>query len=84
MLSDSTEGYDRGKKFESYQRIRSLAHYLLVSQRQVRVEHFCRVPGTNPDNQWLLQVLGRGQTLLLDALECRIAIDGFYHKVFET
>lgn len=31
VLSDSTEAYDRGKKFEHYRQIPSLREYLLVS-----------------------------------------------------
>ena len=32
VLSDSTEAYDRGKKFEHYRTIPSLKHYVLVAQ----------------------------------------------------
>ncbi len=32
VLSDSTEKYDRGDKFEQYQAITSLRDYVLVSQ----------------------------------------------------
>ena len=32
VLSESTEAYDRGKKFEHYQYIESLTDYLLVTQ----------------------------------------------------
>jgi len=40
VLSASTEKYDRGLKWEGYQRIGSLRDYLLVSQSSVRIEHF--------------------------------------------
>ena len=40
VLSDSTEGYDRGEKFGHYQRITSLKEYVLVSQHTPRVEVF--------------------------------------------
>jgi Uma2 family endonuclease len=42
VLSDSTEGYDRGEKFRHYRRLASLRHYLLVAQDRVRVEHYRR------------------------------------------
>jgi Uma2 family endonuclease len=45
VLSDSTESYDRGKKFESYQAIESRTDYLLVSQRGRRFEQFIRQGG---------------------------------------
>jgi len=40
VLSDSTEAYDRGKKFEHYRQIPSLRAYLLVSQKEPIVEMF--------------------------------------------
>lgn len=50
VLSPSTEAYDRGKKFEHYRRIASLQDYLLVSQREPRIEQFSR----QADGRWLL------------------------------
>lgn len=51
VLSDSTESYDRGKKFEPYRRIPSLREYLLVSQKEPRVEQFDR----GDDGAWRLR-----------------------------
>jgi Uma2 family endonuclease len=42
VLSDSTEAYDRGKKFELYRPLESLAEYVLISSRRVSVERFTR------------------------------------------
>ena len=42
VLSESTEAYDRGEKFEHYQYIESLKDYLLVSQSPYRIEHYVR------------------------------------------
>lgn len=42
VLSDSTERYDRGKKFEHYQTIATLRQYVLVSQNEAKVETFLR------------------------------------------
>src|SRR5262249_30313647 len=38
VLSDSTESYDRGKKFAHYRMIDSLQEYVLVSQTECRIE----------------------------------------------
>ncbi|MEM9219784.1 MAG: Uma2 family endonuclease [Cyanobacteria bacterium P01_F01_bin.150] len=38
VLSDSTEAYDRGKKFRHYRRIQTLREYMLISQDQKSVE----------------------------------------------
>lgn len=80
VLSDSTEGYDRGEKFARYRTIPSLQEYVLVAQKKVQVEHFHR----QDDVGWLLRVLGPGDHLALPSLGCEIAVDEIYLKVFET
>ena len=45
VLSDSTEASDRGEKFAHLQRLPSLKEYVLVSQREQRVEVFRRGEG---------------------------------------
>ena len=42
VLSTSTENYDRREKFERYQQLESLQAYILISQDQIRVEHYLR------------------------------------------
>jgi Uma2 family endonuclease len=42
VLSPSSEGYDRGLKFQSYRTIESLQDYILVDQNRVRIEHYTR------------------------------------------
>jgi len=37
VLSESTEAYDRGKKFENYRMIASLSDYLLIAQDKCRI-----------------------------------------------
>lgn len=52
VLSDSTEAFDRGRKFEAYQAMSSLTEYIVVAQDRVRVDQFIR-----SDNaaSWLLR-----------------------------
>ena len=45
VLSPSTEGDDRGDKFDRYRGIESLEEYVLVSQTTPKVETFLRQPG---------------------------------------
>jgi Uma2 family endonuclease len=52
VLSDSTEKYDRGKKFGQYHRLPSVREYVLVSQHRIRVERYVR----QPDETWVLTV----------------------------
>jgi len=51
VLSDSTEAYDRGKKFGQYRQIPSCREYLLVSQTEPRIEQFIR----QTNGEWTLK-----------------------------
>lgn len=77
VLSESTEAYDRGEKFEHYRTIASLRQYLLVDPRRVHVDVFCR-----EEDGWKLRSYGRGEALLLDAIGATLKVDELYLKVF--
>jgi Uma2 family endonuclease len=51
VLSDSTEAYDRGKKFEHYRQIPTCREYLLISQKEPRIEQFIR----QANGEWILK-----------------------------
>jgi Uma2 family endonuclease len=40
VLSDSTEGFDRGDKFKSYRQIKSLKEYILISSKRKSIEQY--------------------------------------------
>ncbi len=76
VLSDSTEGYDRGEKFAHYRRIPSLREYVLVSQQTRRLESLYK----NDEGDWVLREAGPGEALQLRALEgVRLETDVVYH-----
>jgi len=78
VLSDSTEAYDRGKKFEHYRQIPALREYLLVSQREPRIEQFIREAGT----EWRLrEAAGLDAKLDLPSLKISIALAEVFAKV---
>ncbi|QDT53637.1 hypothetical protein Pan44_16600 [Caulifigura coniformis] len=78
VLSDSTEGYDRGQKFFNYRSIPSLKEYVLISQRQRLVEHFAR----QPNGQWLLTTYSSSdQVVQFPTLDVSIPLASFYLKV---
>jgi Uma2 family endonuclease len=79
VLSDSSERYDRGKKFEQYRSIPSLTDYVLVSQEHVLVEHFRRGEG----GTWVLSEVRAGGRVELAGPECTIEVDEIYFKVFD-
>ncbi|MEC4805266.1 MAG: Uma2 family endonuclease [Jaaginema sp. PMC 1079.18] len=75
VLSDSTESYDRGKKFQEYRTISSLQAYILVSSQEYLVEIFRR---TDSD-LWLLQTYeGLDATLHLENPDLDIPLSTIY------
>lgn len=74
VLSDSTEGYDRGEKFGHYRRIPSLREYVLVSQRRPRIEVFRR----NEDGTWTLFEAEASGSVKLTSIGCELAVDEVY------
>ena len=78
VLSDSTEAYDRGKKFEHYRQIPALREYLLVSQKEARIEQFIR----QVDGRWLLnEAVGLGAILEIPSLKISIPLGEVFEKV---
>ncbi|WP_159784333.1 Uma2 family endonuclease [Sodalinema gerasimenkoae] len=69
VLSESTESFDRGRKFQCYRSIPSLQDYVLVSSQTYMVEVFQRTQ----DDRWLLdtyqglEAIARIESLNLDA-----------------
>ena len=51
ILSKSTESYDRGTKFQQFQRLPSVMEYVLVSQDRMVIERYVR----QPDETWNLK-----------------------------
>jgi Uma2 family endonuclease len=77
VLSDSTEAFDRGRKFSSYQQIESLREYLLVSQGEFVVEHYLR-----QEAGWFYtKASGLDADLALPMLNCRMSLADVYNKV---
>lgn len=62
VLSDSTEGYDRGEKFAHYMQLGSLTEYVLVSQAERRIEVFRRPAGRG---HWAQVIARAGDTVTL-------------------
>jgi Uma2 family endonuclease len=78
VLSESTEAYDRGKKFEHYCTLESFAEYLLVSSDHVSAELFTR----QPDGRWLLsRARALEESLDLASVGCRLTLADVYEKV---
>ncbi len=78
VLSDTTETYDRGKKFQHYRSIESLQEYILVSQDEARIEKYVK----RGDGFWLLsEAVGLDSEIEFASIECRIALAEVYDKI---
>jgi Uma2 family endonuclease len=78
VLSESTELYDRGKKFSFYRTIESLAEYVLVAQDEHRVEQYVK----QADGRWLLSDhRSLDETVELTSVQCSLALREVYAKI---
>jgi Uma2 family endonuclease len=78
VLSPSTEAFDRGSKFQSYQKLESLREYVLVAQDKYVVEQFVRQPG----EKWTYSAtIGRESSLFLPSVECTLNLQSVYDRV---
>jgi Uma2 family endonuclease len=78
VLSDSTEAYDRGGKFEQYKLIPTMREYLLVSQNSPQIERWSR----QADDTWLpFIVTGLDQSIDLPALGITLPLAAVYSLV---
>ena len=78
VLSKSSEGYDRGLKFEFYREIESLQEYVLVSQSKPLIELYLR----QPDSKWLLSSYsGMDAVCRLASIDCSIRLLDIYQRV---
>ncbi len=78
VLSESTEAYDRGKKFENYRQIPSCREYLLVSQTEPRVEQFIR----QPNGEWTLkEAAGLDSKITLPSLKIFLPLAEVFSKM---
>ncbi len=78
VLSESTESYDRGKKFQHYRSIESLQEYVLVAQDEARIEKYVK----SGDGFWVLsEAVGTDAEIEFSSIECRVALREVYDKI---
>jgi Uma2 family endonuclease len=76
VLSESSEGYDRGGKFAAYRQLPSLEEYVLIDSRVRSVEVFRRHP-----EGWVLQPVPEDGRLELLSLGFACGLDAVYEDV---
>lgn len=75
VLSESTELFDRGKKFQCYRMIPSLTDYILVSSQDYLVEVFHRIQG----DRWVLETYeGLSAIVELKSLDLMLPLAEIY------
>lgn len=79
VLSPSTEGYDRDKKFKAYKSIESLREYLLISQDEIFVTLYTK----HNEKFWFQSEYESGETLKLESLDCQLNVDEMYRGIIE-
>jgi Uma2 family endonuclease len=78
ILSPTTERYDRGEKFQQYERAESVRDNILVSQNKIRIEHFSR-QGTNI---WTMRAYcSLDETLVIDTINASLPVRSIYDGV---
>ena len=78
VLSESTESYDRGKKFGYYRTVESLAEYLLIAQDEYKIEQYVK----QTDGRWLLSEASSLEgTVELVSIQCLLALKDVYDRV---
>lgn len=78
VLSESTEAYDRGRKFRFYQQIAGLQEYILIAQDEPRIEKFVRgVEG----QRIMSSVAGLDASLELSSVGCQLPLSEVFDGV---
>ena len=78
VLSESTEAYDRGRKFEQYQNIESLTEYLLVAQEPYRIEQYVR----QSNREWRYSENHDAEDIVkVSVIGCELTLKDVYAKV---
>jgi Uma2 family endonuclease len=78
VLSPSTEAHDRGFKFAKYRELESLREYVLVSQKEARVEKFVRQAG----GLWMLsESVGLEAVCRFESVDCEVRLADIYENV---
>ncbi|MGI8933283.1 MAG: Uma2 family endonuclease, partial [Phormidesmis sp.] len=78
VLSDSTEAYDRNKKFEHYRTIETFQEYVLIDQYRPHAERYEKQAA----NQWLFtEYSGLEAILTLSSVGVEITLADLYEAV---
>jgi Uma2 family endonuclease len=77
VLSQSTEAYDRGKKFEKYCRNPNLIDYVLVSLEEVAIDIYHK----KDTGEWVILSYRSGDQVELKSIDLSLPIEQFYEEI---
>jgi Uma2 family endonuclease len=78
IVSESTEAYDRGKKFMLYRQIPSLKEYILIASEWISVERFMK----NANGIWELNEHSNwDSSLLVETIQYSLTLGSIYKDV---
>ena len=78
ILSPSTEGTDRGKKFAKYKQLESFTDYLLVAQDEPQIDYFIK----QSNGDWLQKSFrGMDAEIYIASLDCTLRLADIYDAV---
>ena len=77
VLSDSTEAYDRGKKFEKYRRNPNLVDYVLVSSDEIAIDIYHK----NAAGEWVIISYREGDIVELESINLSLSIEQLYEEI---
>ncbi|MBE9097005.1 Uma2 family endonuclease [Tychonema sp. LEGE 07203] len=77
VLSDSTEAYDRGKKFEKYRRNPKLVDYVLVSSDEIAIDLYHK----NDAGEWVILSYREGERVEFQSINLSLPIEQLYEEI---
>ena len=78
VLSQSTQGYDRGDKFKFYRSLATFQEYLLIDQYNYAVEQYWK----QSENQWSINFYkGENAILKLVSVDWQISLQEVYQRI---
>ena len=78
VLSESTEGFDRGDKFSFYKSIESFSEYLLIAQHRPHVSQFVK----HGDGFWMHTEYNElNEDIEFDSVPCKLILSSIYRDV---
>lgn len=78
VLSPSTANYDRNEKFDNYKQLKSLRHYLLIEQKQIKVTHHYK----DGNEQWHSETfVSLDDVAALAAVDCQLELREIYRRI---